>query len=128
MNNHINRVLTALLAVCNPREVILFGSHAKDTAHPLSDVDLLVVLDTPNPSAARARLHRAVPHWPIEVDLEVVTPQRLADAAHGPRSLVRSALETGRVLYTAPGVLPREVATRAATGDRGGPTDPAEEQ
>lgn len=79
--------------------VILFGSHARGSAGPRSDVDVLVIEpDVDNPAIESVRLMRELRdlRLPLEV---VVVSQRDADEWRGvPGSLVHAAMAEGRVL------------------------------
>ena len=79
--------------------VILFGSLAHgDTAHT-SDLDLLIVWDTPLDYLARTvdLYRRLKPRAPV--DMLVYTPAEMLDIADRP--FVRRILEEGKVLYAA---------------------------
>ncbi len=92
------RDVVAALA-CRPEveRVILFGSYARGRADLFTDLDLLVVMDTPADYVTRtAELYRYL-SCPVDMDLLVYTPQEL-ERNRG-RGLVRQALEKGRVLY-----------------------------
>ena len=39
----LGKVVSAVLAVCEPKAVILFGSYARGDTHRFSDLDLLVI-------------------------------------------------------------------------------------
>jgi predicted nucleotidyltransferase len=80
------------------RRVILFGSRARQDAHPDSDIDLLVVLDRMD--SAWEELRRMEPIlWRRSYDDDVVvtaTPIAHADLEAGTRPLVLRALAEGR--------------------------------
>jgi predicted nucleotidyltransferase len=44
INDYLKKVVERLKAV-DPYKIVLFGSHAKGTANPDSDIDLMVILD-----------------------------------------------------------------------------------
>ena len=48
-------LLQSVVAYFGPRQVILFGSHARGEAGPDSDIDLVVVLDDDAPRGTRLR-------------------------------------------------------------------------
>jgi predicted nucleotidyltransferase len=86
-----------------PERVLLFGSYAGGMPTPVSDVDLLVVLDTALPSIERHVLvSETLFPRDFPLDLIVVTPAELTDRlARGDRSLV-NILRHGRILYKRP--------------------------
>lgn len=83
-----------------PEQIILFGSHARGTAGPDSDVDLLVVLREPGSRLQKQLEIRVALHgMGIAKDIVVATPEDMARARSLPGTLIRSALREGRVLY-----------------------------
>ncbi len=61
-----------------PERIILFGSHAADTADEGSDVDLLVVMATAEPVVRQAAaISRRVDHK-VPMDILVRTPEQVA--------------------------------------------------
>jgi len=79
--------------------VVLFGSLVSGNPGLASDVDLLIVWDTPLGTLERiAELYRRLaPQAPV--DLLVYTPQEMETMADRP--FVRRALAEGKVLYAA---------------------------
>lgn len=79
------------------RTVILFGSYASGRRDLLTDLDLLVVMDSPlgflERSVELARRLRAG----VALDLLVYTPQEMQQMQERP--FLRHALQTGKVLY-----------------------------
>lgn len=91
--------LTKAAAKAGVQRVILFGSllHGEPSLH--SDLDLLIVWDTPLPFLERTvELYRRLQPQ-VATDLLVYTPAEMQRMAHTP--LVRQALQEGRVLYEA---------------------------
>jgi len=91
--------LTAAAADLGVRHVILFGSLASREPGLLSDLDLLIVWDTPLDYLSRTvELYRKLdPHGPV--DLLVYTPDELRRMSDRP--FIRAILEQGEVLYEA---------------------------
>jgi predicted nucleotidyltransferase len=77
--------------------VILFGSYAAGRRDLFTDLDILVVMQSPldfvTRSAALARRLRAG----VALDLVVYTPEEMEQMRHRP--FVRHILKTGKVLY-----------------------------
>lgn len=89
--------LTAAAAELSVRRVILFGSLLQSEPGIASDVDLLVVWDTPLDFLARTvELYRRLQPR-VAADLLVYTPHEMAAMRHRP--FIRRVLEEGRVLY-----------------------------
>lgn len=91
-----------IVQVAHPRQVILFGSAARGEIGSHSDVDLLVVV---NETAHRRRLAQAIYRNLVGVglaaDIVVVTMQDLDDYKAHPYTVIRPALEEGKVIYAA---------------------------
>lgn len=93
------RRLASEAAALGVERVILFGSLANGTPGLCSDVDLLVVWDTPLEFLARtAELYRRLQPR-VAVDMLVYTPAEMVWMADRP--FVRHALAKGEVLYDA---------------------------
>ena len=84
----------------HPQQVVLFGSHARGTADASSDVDLLVVLPMRGSRRAkRLQMQRAIFDLGIPTDILVATPQEIRRQRAVVGTLVRTALNEGKVLY-----------------------------
>lgn len=96
-------VVADVIATADPLQLLLFGSVARDTDGPDSDIDLLVVL----PRVGQDRRHeltvklaRAITA-PVPVDLLVTDPAEIGDRGDLP-GILRVALREGRVVYERP--------------------------
>jgi predicted nucleotidyltransferase len=91
--------LTAAAVALGVRRVVLFGSLVRGNPGLTSDLDLLIVWDTPLSFLERTveLYHRLQPEVPT--DLLVYTPDEMERMVYTP--LVRRALDEGRVLYEA---------------------------
>ncbi|MEI6208098.1 MAG: nucleotidyltransferase domain-containing protein [Desulfuromonadales bacterium] len=88
----------------NPRMVVLFGSHARGTARPDSDLDFLIVEDGPFNSvrsrrAEMVRLWRLLGDYFIAKDFLVYSPEEVAKWEEVKTHVVHHAMKEGRVLY-----------------------------
>jgi predicted nucleotidyltransferase len=95
-------IIARVVAAARPQKIILFGSAARGTMGPNSDVDLLVV--------KRGRFDRGRLTEKIylqlcgageAVDVIVVTPDDVEQFRDTPWSVVAPALREGRVVYAA---------------------------
>lgn len=93
-----------LIAEHAPQKVVLFGSHAYGTPGPDSDIDLLIIKETPERFLDRwvtvqrilTGTHRALP-----VGTLVLTPQEIEHRLAIGDQFIAEILEKGEVLYAA---------------------------
>jgi predicted nucleotidyltransferase len=98
----IDEIVERIKTVYEPEKIILFGSYAKGTAGPDSDVDLLIVKDTDERRIDRwvevKRILRGltsrVPIAPL-----VYTPTELEERVAIKDYFILEVLEEGKVLY-----------------------------
>ena len=96
----IAEMLRRIVARFDPDRIILFGSRARGTAGPDSDVDLLVILPLPGSRRAKAvEIHRLLAGIGLPKDIIVVTPEDVERFKDVPGTIIRAALHEGRVLY-----------------------------
>ena len=89
-----------IIAQFDPLQVILFGSRARGTAGPGSDVDLLVVLsDVRDRRRTTIEIRRALGDLPVSKDIVVTTPREIEQRGRLVGSILLPALEEGKVLY-----------------------------
>ncbi len=80
--------------------VLLFGSFARGLATDDSDVDLLVVAETPLPPRERyGAVRRIVADYPAAFDIIVKTPAEYSRSRSVVNSIVYFAEKSGRVIY-----------------------------
>ena len=80
--------------------VMLFGSYAKGTAHPGSDVDLLVVAELPGDTDAHMRRARQLTAGLFPpIDVVLCTPDDMAGASKARSPFLASVLGSGVTLY-----------------------------
>lgn len=100
-----------LLAACvarirsvgHPLKIVLFGSHARGTARPDSDLDLLIIEESDLPRYQRSTFYRRalVGLFPAK-DIIVWTPEEVQQWLDVPQALITTALREGKVLYEHP--------------------------
>lgn len=93
-----------IVAAVQPKMVILFGSYARGTAGPDSDLDFIVVEDGPfGPERSRraemVKLWRLLRDVRVPKDFLVFTPEEMEKWRDSPNHIVAHALREGRVMY-----------------------------
>ncbi|HLS89930.1 MAG TPA: nucleotidyltransferase domain-containing protein [Limnochordia bacterium] len=88
----------ALLPHTNVQKVILFGSHARQSIHSRSDIDLIVIRPTSEPFVRRADdlIQLMPPGTPV--DILVYTPEEWVQLSKS-RDFHRTAQREGKVIY-----------------------------
>jgi predicted nucleotidyltransferase len=96
----IEQMVRRLVEGFDPDQIILFGSHARGTAGPDSDVDLLVVMPVSG-SRREKQIEMRVALHDLEVskDIIVVTPDEVERRRDIVGTIIRYALREGKVLH-----------------------------
>ena len=99
----IRQMTNRIVKRFKPNKIVLFGSHARGTAGPDSDVDLLVIMPV-NGSRRKVQIdiRCAIHNIPVSKDIVVVTPSEVERQQHLAGTIVRPAMQEGRVLYEKP--------------------------
>jgi len=100
VTHDIQKMVHRLVDRFDPDQIILFGSHARGTAGPDSDVDLLVILPVTGSKRAKQIEMRVVLH-DINVPKEIIvaTPEQVEQQKNVVGTIIRPAIQEGRVLY-----------------------------
>jgi len=97
LEEDLEQIVAQLSRMSQVRLVVLFGSYAAGRRDLLTDLDTLVVMDSPLDFVTRtAELYRRLSPR-VDLDLLVYTPEELE--ANRTRPFFRRILEKGRVLY-----------------------------
>lgn len=100
--DRLRTAVERLVAAARPKQIILFGSHARGDANDHSDVDLLVVAQiVANRYEEMIRLNRALKGLVMPVDLLVVSEEEFEQRSVTPGTVEHAARREGRVLYAA---------------------------
>ncbi len=83
----------------HPERIILFGSYAYGTPRPDSDVDLLVVMDTPLHVVAQAGIIRRDTYHPFALDLMVRTPEMFRQSVDMGDLFFKEIMQNCNVVY-----------------------------
>jgi len=96
----VSEVVRRLAERFRPERIILFGSHARGTGTPDSDIDLLVVARVKGSRRKLAtEMDRALIGVDAPVDLIVVTPAEVKRHKNQVGTVIRPALREGKVVY-----------------------------
>ena len=96
----LEEIVRRILAVCDPEQIILFGSHAREEPGPDSDVDILVIeAGAEAPRQESVRLRRALRGLLVPIDVVVATPQHIRRHRDSIGLIYGPAVREGRVLY-----------------------------
>jgi uncharacterized protein len=95
----IKQVVKQIVEKFKPQKIILFGSYARGNPRPESDVDMLVVMDTPLREVQQAIQICQQIEYRFGLDLIVHTPKYLAERVKMGDSFLRDVLKEGKVVY-----------------------------
>ena len=96
----IAEMVRRIVARFHPERIVLYGSHARGTAGPHSDVDLLVVTE-PNGSKRRraVEIHGLLAGMGVPKDVIVVTPEEFDAYRDARGTVIRTAWQEGKILH-----------------------------
>ena len=96
----ITEMVRRIVRVWDPEKIILFGSYARGTEGPDSDVDLLVVMRLKRKKREiRLDIRRILSGMGIPKDIVVVSTEEMERYQECPGTIVRVALSEGKLLY-----------------------------
>ena len=95
----IDQVVSQIVESFKPQKIILFGSYARGKPRPESDVDMLVIMNTPLKEVQQAIQICQQIEYRFGLDLIVHTPKHLAERLKTGDWFLRDVLKEGKVLY-----------------------------
>jgi len=96
----IDDMVRRLVERFGPDQIILFGSHARGTAGPDSDVDLLVIMPfTGSKRAKQIEMRVALHDIRVPKDIILATPEEVTRRKGVVGTIIRPAIREGKVLY-----------------------------
>ena len=101
----VERAVARLVRALNPLRIDVFGSVARGTAGPHSDLDLLVVFDElawEDKRSARVRAREAIGGLGVAVDVIATSPAEIERRGGVIGTVLREALLHGRTVYDRP--------------------------
>ena len=103
----LQSITELVVLCCDPDEVIIFGSHAKGSARPDSDLDLLVVGDFKASRWLRSHeLATLLRRFPIKIDAHLLTPAELEEEAQKPYTYLNTLRHSAMTVYQREGTAP----------------------
>jgi predicted nucleotidyltransferase len=98
----LNTIVRRIVEIVQPVEIILFGSAARGSSGPDSDLDLLVVMpDGTHRRKTAQLLYGRLSGIGVPFDLIVATTGDLATHRDNPGLIYQTALKEGRSVYAA---------------------------
>jgi uncharacterized protein len=96
----LDEVVRRVVAVARPDRIVLFGSAARGTMGPDSDIDLLVIKsDVPHRRRLAQQIDLALFGIRVPVDIIVVTPDDVVALRETVGTIIGPALEEGVEVY-----------------------------
>ena len=96
----LEEIVRRLVAALDPDRIILFGSRARGDARADSDVDLLIIKDSEEPTYRRAiPAYRALIGLAVPTDIIWRTSAEVEEWSGARNYVTTRALREGRVLY-----------------------------
>ena len=96
----LNGIIDKVVKYYGPDKIIIFGSYAKEYNTQASDIDLMVIKDTPLPKEIRGRemMHLFFGHI-IPIDFHFYTHAEFEEEKRKPYSLAHTIEKTGKIVY-----------------------------
>lgn len=95
----LEKIIEKILEVIIPEKIILFGSRAKGTARENSDYDILIIQKTGERNRKVAQKLYLYLDFPVSIDIIVQTPETIEINKNMFHSVVKDALNEGKVVY-----------------------------
>jgi predicted nucleotidyltransferase len=100
LTDALEQIMQVLTTHYQPEKVILFGSLAEGTVGEWSDIDLVIIKDTPLPFLQRLKEVALLCLAPVGVDYLVYTPEEFAQMiADNNPFIIKEIIRKGKVLY-----------------------------
>ncbi|OGG56310.1 MAG: hypothetical protein A3F84_11145 [Candidatus Handelsmanbacteria bacterium RIFCSPLOWO2_12_FULL_64_10] len=99
----IQEMVRRIVEGFDPEKVILFGSHARGSAGPDSDVDLLVIKRVVGSRRReRLKIRAALRGVGLAKDVVLATPEEVEKHRNLVGTIIHPALQEGKILYERP--------------------------
>jgi predicted nucleotidyltransferase len=96
----VKRVVRIIAEAIHPQKIILFGSRAKGTVRPDSDLDLVIIYaGEKSKRQIKLDIHRLLEPASLPMDLFVLSPEEMLRQRHVANTLAREVAERGVTVY-----------------------------
>jgi len=96
----IAEITRKIIDQVHPDKVVLFGSFARGDYKETSDLDLLVIKESPLPRYKRAKdIRLLLRKYMFPKDILVYTPEEVKEWEDVPMSFITTAMREGKLLY-----------------------------
>ena len=98
--NRIKEIADQIIEKIHPEKIYIFGSYAKGTASPQSDLDLLIIADMPGPKNKRnLAVRRIFPHRDFSLDVFVYNQDEFNEEKSIANTLGNIVAREGKLIY-----------------------------
>lgn len=96
----LQEIIHRIVDTADPERIILFGSAARGSMGPQSDIDLLVIKSgSYNPRDVAGKIYQNLYGTGKAFDIIVVTPEQVEQYCNSPYLVISPALNEGKVIY-----------------------------
>lgn len=98
--NLIEEIVRRIVDAVHPRKIVLFGSRGRGDERAGSDLDLLVISESPEPRYRRsAPIYGLLSDILVPMDILVYRPEEVEEWSEVRQAFVTTAIREGKVLY-----------------------------
>lgn len=99
-NKKIEEIKNTIINAVSPEKIILFGSYAGGNPEKDSDIDILIIQDSPlNQHQRNMKIRRLFPHRNFSLDVFVFTREEEKQFKEVKGTILNTAFTRGTVLY-----------------------------
>lgn len=99
-NGKIAQIVQLIREQCRPKKIILFGSQARGSGTPFSDIDIMIIVEKlADRRKEMVDVGRLLAPLKIKADVLIVTEKNFNDWRDTPGNIYFETAREGRVLY-----------------------------
>lgn len=99
LRKELERITGIIVNKYQPEKIILFGSFAEDKIHEWSDIDLLIIKETPERPVDRCIELFRLTQPKVGADFFIYTPEEVASLLKEKYSFLLNIVKRGKVIY-----------------------------